>query len=244
MDQPIAVIIPVCGQPALTSALLEDIEPELDLVEVLIVDNGGDYQPDGAERVVQTPRNLGWTLGCNLGLELAAELSSRAFVLLNNDTRLSPGFFAGMLTAWEETGAALLGPIYDDVWPTQHADFRGPARDYSPRREHRSVGFIDGTCMFIPRATYEMIGRLDEEHFGRFGWGAEFDYSIRVRASGGTIQVTELAYLNHVRQGTARVLYPDYEGLAGSEMNDGMQRKWGSDWHRLIQEPGVSPYPL
>jgi GT2 family glycosyltransferase len=233
--KPIGVVIPVFGQPQLTAALLEDVERERDLVDTFIVDNGNDYDAThDVARVIRPAANLGWAGGCNAGLEAVFAAGHELCVFLNNDTRLSPGFFRGMLDAQERTSAGLVAPVFNDVWPQHSVAHTGPAGEYRPRGVHRAVEFVDGTCMAVPRRTYLRVGVLDAAQFGRFGWGAELDYSVRVRSAGMTVCVTELSFLTHIRQATARIMCDDYGTLAGAEMDAGMREKWGADWARLL----------
>jgi len=234
----LALVIPVFGRDDLTAALLADVEHESDLVDVLVVDNKGDYAPRGFERVLQPGHNLGWLRACNLALTRVERGTWGAGVLLNNDTRLSPGFFAGLLSAWSETGAGLVGPVYNDVWPTQRVEYTGPAACYVPRRLHRRVPFLDGTCMLIPREVLRRVGGLDQR-FARHGWGADFDLALRVRSEGLDVVVTRLAYLTHLRGATARLVDPCWESFAGTEMNDGMLSKWGATWHSQLEATWV-----
>ena len=230
----LAVVIPVLGQAHLTRTLLGDIERERGFVDVIIVDNGTDYTPVRDERVLSPGRNTGWLGGCNLGMEEAFGRHYRAVVLLNNDVRLSPGFFRGLARGWAETDAGIIGPAYDDVWPTQHVDYKGPAVQYEPRAVHRGIPFLDGTCILIPADIHRKLGPLDAQHFGQYGWGADFDYALRVREMGSTVCVTELAYLTHMRQATAKTLHRTWELEAQLEMRRGMAQKWGDTWPSLL----------
>lgn len=233
--RPIAVVIPVYGRDDLTHGVLEDVAQE-PWAEPVVVDNRGDYVPVGGERVLRPGRNLGWAGGCNLALEQLRDEAHDAYVLLNNDTRLSRGFFAGLGQASEQTGAALLGPVYDGVWPYQHVDHDGPADSYSPFLAARTVPFLDGTCLFVPRRTIEEVGLLDAETFRRHGWGVDFDYALRVRRSGGELWVTELAFLHHDGNGTADFASDRGWRLdAWNEMVVGMRRKWGQAWPRRLR---------
>ena len=240
--KPIAVVIPVLGRPELTEALLGDVRAEDDLVEVLVVDNGGDYLATGAETVLRPGRNLGWSGGGNHGLAHAAAAGHELLVLLNNDTRLSPGFFAGLREAWRETGAGLLAPVFNDVWPQHVTEHAGPAAAFQPVARHRDAAFLDGTCLAIPRLTYHRQGGLDAARFGGFGWGAEVDYSVRVRRAGLALCITERAFLTHLRHATARAVSPDCERIASKEMDLGMRAKWGANWTKLL-DTSTRPLP-
>lgn len=235
--KPITVAIPTYRRQDLTHVLLDDIAKEHNIVDVVIVDNAGDYTPRADERVLRPGTNLGWAGGCNLALADPAAGSSAAIVLLNNDTRLSPHFFAGLLDAHAATGAALLGPLYDNGWEHQLAPAPSPAADYQPECRHRQVPFLDGTCLFIPRPTRRAIGSLDTAAWPRFGWGCDKDYALRARLAQGRVVVTAQAYLNHLGRQTADVLYPpDWIDQAHRENANGMKLRWGLHWKRRLYE--------
>jgi hypothetical protein len=124
--------------------------------------------------------------------------------------------------------------VFNDVWPQHSTDFQGQPCDYEPRSRHRDVAFVDGTCMAFPASTYELVGGLDAAGFGQFGWGAELDYSLRVRRAGLAVCVTELSFLTHIRQATGRLVCDEYQGVAGAEMDASMRRKWGEEWHGFV----------
>jgi UDP:flavonoid glycosyltransferase YjiC (YdhE family)/SAM-dependent methyltransferase len=236
LDERTAVVIPVLGRPDLVYALLRDIAREPDASPV-IVDNGGDYEPLGTERVLHPGENLGWAGGCNFALRELADADYDAFVLLNSDTRLGPDFFAGLWQAWRVTQAWILGPVYDGVWPCQRVKHDDIAATYRPRPVHRPVLFLDGTCLFLPRVTVAAIGLLDANSFPRHGWGVDFDYALRTRRAGGTICATELSYLHHEGGGTASLQAEGWKLRAWEEMVCGMRRKWGQAWPNLLRMP-------
>jgi hypothetical protein len=235
------LVVPTFGRSDELESLLGDVDRERELVDILVVDNAGAHVPLAGEDVVRAGVNGGWLESCNLGLGHARARGSRAAVLLNDDTRLSAGFFAGLVRAWEETRAGLVAPAYDDFWPHQRVAFSGPAAEYVPSAAHRRVPFVDGTCMFVPMTVYRAVGPLDRGHFGRHGWGADVDYALRVRLAGLGVYMTELAYLNHRRGTTARSLDPAWEPKAHAEMGEGMRAKWGDDWESLIAPEATGP---
>ena len=237
-ERDIRAVVPVYAQHHLTAALLDDVAREA--IDVSIVDNEGGYEPFGSETVLRPGTNLGWAGGCNYGMARAFEEGCELCVLLNNDTRLSRGFFAGLNQAWIDSRAGLVAPVFNDVWPQHYVAHQGSAEEYVPAVATRAVGFVDGTCMAVPRSTYRAVGALDADRFGHFGWGAEMDYSLRVRGAGLAVVVTERSFLTHVRQATGRALCAEYEVQAGADMNAGMTAKWGRDWQRLLDDPHCS----
>ena len=224
------VVIPVYGQHDLTHAVVDDLAREAALVDVAVVDNGGDYSAIGSEDVLRPGSNLGWAAGTNLGTVERRRPEHDGFLWLNNDTRLSTGFVSGLLRCWEETGAGIVGPVYDCQWLHQRLRRAVPVSRYRPRHRHHQAPFIDGTAMF------DTIGLLDAETFAPVGWGAEIDYSLRAREAGLDLMVTRLSYLNHAKSATGRVVFEgglqEYAERGLPVAMDGLERKWGPDWRR------------
>lgn len=232
----ILVVIPVHGGHDMTHALLEDLRREEHLVDVTIVDNGHDYPRCGDETVVRPEENLGWAAGTNFGTTECLSSDHAAVVWMNNDARLAAGFFAGLVRAWEETRAGLIGPLYDCYWTHQRPSRTVAVNAYRPRARHHAAQFVDGTCMFVPCSTLEAISMLDSETFAPVGWGADVDYGLRVRSAGLAVAVTRLAYLHHEKSMTAKRIFAggleEYGSRGDPVMEAGMIKKWGDQWRR------------
>ena len=228
----VAVIIPAYRLVEMTQTAVRDCQRERDVVDVIVIDNKGDYAPVDDERVVRPGENLGWLRATNLGCALADRHGAYlGLVALNNDTRLSPTFFAGLVSASRSTPAAgLIAPCYDDVVSVQSSYYRGAPDSFPAQDCEATVKLIDGTCYLIPTSVYRRVGALDEANFGRRGWGAIEDYCLRVRAMGLEVVVTRRAYLAHSQGRTATATRSNYERYAASEFRRGMRRKWGSSW--------------
>lgn len=237
MKKSIAVIIPVLGHQTFTKSLLEDVTREANLVDVFIIDNKGDYKEINSETIIRNQENIGWLRSCNQGINKVISAGYKAVVLLNNDARLSPGFFKGLTEAHQDTQAPLIGPMYDDVWNHQSVYKKTPASEYKSRRFHSLVPFVDGTRMCIQTKLIQEIGLLDKENFGKYGWAADIDYGLRTRKAGYPVCVTMLSYLNHFRGTTAKALRGNYNQLAEQEMNAGLVNKWGEDWRKKAFSP-------
>jgi GT2 family glycosyltransferase len=233
----VAVIIPVFGRHDLTRMLLGDLAREEESFDIWLVDNQGSF--DGGSVSVEIVRpgvNLGWSRGCNYGVSAAWERGYNAFILLNNDVRLSPAFVNGLLRAAIVTGGDVIGPLYDHNWPHQRGSYRGSAADYIGRPCDFLAPFIDGTCMLIRRSVFERIGFLDERYWPMHGWGCDKDFALRVRGAGGSVWVTERSYLNHLARQTARELSGYSELEAERENDQGMLQKWGDSWCELLYQ--------
>jgi GT2 family glycosyltransferase len=192
------VTIPAFGSNALTHAVLPDVMAESDLVDLLIVDNGGHYEKVADEWVIRPGKNIGWAGASNLGFRTAFHRGYEFAVTLNNDTRLSRDFFAGLLDPRLPDDVGLVAPAYDGWWDVQSSEFAGAVDEYEPLDYFRRVPIVDGTALMMSAAAWEAVGGLDERTFGRFAWGSDIDLSIRVAAAGFGVYVTERSFVHHL----------------------------------------------
>jgi GT2 family glycosyltransferase len=231
----LAVVIPVYGQEHFTNSVLEDLNSERHLCDIWVVDNLGSYKSRYKHVRILRPRmNLKWAGGCNFGIGEAIPFGYDYFLLLNNDTILSPGFISGLLSAAEAVGAEIVGPCYDHNWSHQRSGYLSDARNYVGREVEHKVPFIDGTCMLIRSSVFDRIGFLDDETWPGYEWGCDKDLALRVRGYGGAVWVTRRAYLNHIARGTVRCSFEYSETAAELENDSGMSRKWGVDWREKL----------
>lgn len=242
----LVAVIPAYGKRWLTLDVLRDLDRERRdpavTVRVVVVDNKGDFTlptPAGLAVDVLVPgQNLGWAAGTNAGAQHGAQYEPDAFVLLNNDTRLSLGFLHGLIRAWKVTGAGVIGPRYDRGWPVQLGSCEDDARTWVPADRHGDAPFVDGTCMFVTATLWARLGGLRSAHFGMTGWGADFDLCLRAREAGERVVVTDAAFLNHFRGTTAEEVHGDldaYDRLGNEESERGMADLWGTRWRARLQ---------
>jgi GT2 family glycosyltransferase len=234
----VAIVIPVFGRDDLTRTLLADLTRDnFSSVDIFLVDNKGDFRAKGTTMEILRPGvNLGWSGGCNFGVSIASRRGYGAFLLLNNDVRLSRSFVEGLLGAMAATHGDVIGPLYDHNWPHQRGAYVGDAGGYVGHAHERSAPFVDGTCMLIRHEVFERVGFLDEQYWPRFGWGCDKDFALRVRSAGRSIWVTERCYLNHLARQTA-MEFAGYSELEAEHENDqGMLDKWGPTWRELLYD--------
>ena len=232
-DQRALVVIPVYGHDDLTHAVLGDLRRERHRADVVVVDNRGDYPAVGDEVVLRPGQNLGWAAGTNLGTREHLGTDHAGVVWLNNDTRLSRDFVAGLLETAARTGAGIVGPQYDCFWLHQRPIRATSVERFRARNRHVPAPFVDGTCMFVSKATIDSIGVLDDETFGPIGWGADFDYCFRCREDGRGVVISGLSYLHHEKSVTATTLFAGLDGYASEgypAFVEGLEAKWGPDW--------------
>ncbi len=212
-------IVPVYGKEQLTYQMVQQTFREP--VDVIVVDNRGDYQPILHEIVLRPGSNLGWLGGTNYGWTYALARDWDRFVLINNDVKLSQGFYAGLVDAVEETNAGIIGPYYNGNFPFQRppGDTCPFASEYRPEKRYQRVGCCDGTAMLVTRKVVSRVGILDPTFTPRYGYGGAVNYCIRAKRHGFSIYLTEAAYCEHLAHETAtEVVGENYDTLAKEEL--------------------------
>ncbi len=167
--------------------------------EVIVVDN---QSADGSAdfvaahypqvRLIRNDRNLGFSGGNNVGLQAA---EGDIFVLLNQDTKVQPGWLSALATTLEDPTIGIAGCklLYPDG-TIQHAggrivNARGAAEHigrHEPDRgqydQLRDVDYVTGAAMALTRATWQRIGPLDEGFFPAYY--EDTDWCYRARGAG------------------------------------------------------------
>ena len=162
-------------------------------------------------RLHRNPSNRGFAASVNEGFRSA---SGDLILLLNSDTRLTPGAVAslvGVLAAAPD--AAMVGPVSNRAFDAdlQQVDGFTPLRDFSVSelaRIDRFAGdirakgegvaesaYLMGFCILLRREVYERAGPLDES-FG-LGYFEEVDYCLRIREMGCRILVDRSTFVFH-----------------------------------------------
>ena len=194
------IIVSLNGGPVIARALNHVLASDYEDFEVIVVDNGS--TDDLAQvvrtqfprvRLIQSPVNLGFAGGNNLGLRA---VQGDILVLLNDDTEVRPGW----LSAWARVAArnprwGILGCklLYPDGQTVQHAggivhpngltDHIGHAqRDDGRFDQLLECSYVTGAAMAIRREVYEILGGLDEGYFPIYF--EETDYCRQARRIG------------------------------------------------------------
>jgi GT2 family glycosyltransferase len=226
------VVIPAYGLQAMTHQCIGFLVEEP--VDLLVIDNKGDYVPTSRESVLRPGHNTGWLGACNLGLTQAFEQGAyRHAVLLNNDVLLSQGFTEGLSqVAREVEGAGLVGPMANVMVPSGQKLFLDSPRDFTPEPTHFETLFLHGCCLLVTRALHQRIGGLDPA-YQPFGWGADVDYAYCARTAGFKVVVSKRSYLTHLYERTVLdmgVSSTDYRTQAKHHARDVFRKKYGMEW--------------
>lgn len=156
-------------------------------------------------RWLRQERNRGFVATANRG----AALTGGDIVLLNSDTRTTPGWLEALsrclasdpriasATPWSNNGEIVSLPRFCvDNPPPADPDrvataLAGLSFDAYPELP-TAVGF----CMAVSRAAIETLGLFDEQTFGR-GYGEENDFSLRAAGAGWRNVLCPDAYVVH-----------------------------------------------
>lgn len=231
----------------------------------MVVDNGDESalmaqvkQHFPTVDIVRSEHNVGFAAGMNIGLRLALERGFETAWILNNDTLVRPEALNSLSeAALHHSGNHLFSPlILDGQGGTWFAGGRINWRRM--RTEHRHVAptslapfrteFLTGCALFVPRATLERIGLLDERYFLYY---EDADYSTRVLAKAGELWVVPQAVVVHhevsetnpeklywlVRSGTTFFL-SHTQGLAHFWILGYLKLRRAKNWLRRIFSPG------
>ncbi len=249
-DGGVLVAIPAFGLPRLTDQVLADLlrDPLPTRTRIVVVDNGGDYEPAVADDRVELYRpgsNLRWIGATNWALRTGLDEGRGVVAVLNNDTRLSRHFLTGLTEPFcgsDSGDVALVAACYDDFWLHQRASaIPERAEDYEPNDHEREVGFCDGTALAFSVPRIAEIGVLDVDTFPEHGYGADIDLALRAHDAGLRCLVTERAFVAHLRRQTMTHI-----GRTGeqnrAEILTGLNAKWGDSWRaRVGLGPGSFP---
>lgn len=210
-----SIIIPVWNGheflPTCLDALLGQGYADM---EIIAVDNAS--TDDSAHLIaenypqvhlISNDRNAGFAGGCNLGI---AASQGDIVVLLNQDTRVLPGWLSALLDGFRDApavGVAGCKILYPDGTTLQHAGgwiewplgqahhFGSMERDVGQWDTSRDVGYVTGASLAFRRRVIADIGLLDEGFWP--GYFEDADFCFRARSAGYRVRYIPQAVLLH-----------------------------------------------
>lgn len=177
-------------------------------------------------------------------------------VFIDNDVDVSPGWFAWLERCALETGAAVVAPttllaergrsFVHQVGGEAHVEEHDGQRIFRTTQWHGESVPGDGGaerqeteeaefhCMLVDSAWFRRVGGLDEEFLSLFDHS---DFSMRVRAAGGTVWAEPRSVVSYGRPAFIAQSERDYYVL-----------RWSDEWnhrseHRLQEVWGVDDFP-
>jgi GT2 family glycosyltransferase len=234
----VSIIIPVFNKLPLTQDCLKSIRRNECPVrfEIVVVDNGSTdgsrewlarEEGDGHLRAINSPENLGFARGCNLG---ATQARGRYLLFLNNDMEVTPGWLEPLVSTLDNdpdvavVGARLL--FADDTIQHggvalvrfnrgsgthiggMHLSYRKPA-EHQGARNAQVMQVVTGACLLIRPEVFASVGGFDE----RF-WNGNEDVDL-------CLKVGELGW-KVVYRGESVVYH--YESQSGPERFSQIER--------------------
>lgn len=206
-------------------------------LELIVVDNAS--TDDSAAvvrrdfpqvRVVQSPANIGFAAGNNLGVRAA---TGRYVLLLNTDAFLQPGALPALVTLMDAqpraglAGARLLNrdgsfQASHTPFPTVSREFlilsglgrllfgahfpsRGPDRADGPK----AVDYVEGACLLCRPEAYGQVGGLDA---GFFMYAEEVDLCMALKRAGWSVWYHPEAEVVHLGGASSSERKPEREG--------------------------------
>ncbi|MDR7252133.1 N-acetylglucosaminyl-diphospho-decaprenol L-rhamnosyltransferase [Nocardioides sp. BE266] len=203
----VSVVIPHYGDPAPVTALVAQLHDEPGVAEIVVVDDCSPAplpQVSGA-RVVRRDTNGGFGSAVNTGV---AATGCELVLILNSDVSIERGFVRRLVDAAAPWQPALAGPAVQTGGAVEHTARRFPRPRYQAlerirvlARFHRSewwlrgigqdlrvragadrtVDWIAGVCLLVPRASFDLVGGFDERFFM---YAEEVDLQQRLALAG------------------------------------------------------------
>ncbi|MFN8455265.1 MAG: glycosyltransferase [Anaerolineae bacterium] len=222
--------------------------------ELILVDNGStdgtldflrDYQATHQNvRLIANVENLGFAAGNNQGLAIA---TGDYLLLLNNDTIVTEGWLARMLSVFERyPEVGLVGPMSNHVAGPQLAPeaayqtleaMQQFAATWADRHGGQTAEFfrLVGFCLLARRAVIARIGGLDE----RFGKGnfEDDDFCLRAALAGFKARMAQDVFIHHTGGQTFKDIGLDY--------GQSLEQNWAifkAKWHLPAHLPYGTNY--
>ncbi len=212
---------------SLSRCLSSVLATKYEKLEIIVIDNHSSDKSvstvsafrDSRITLIKNFKNLGFPKAVNQGLEAAA---GDFFLLLNPDARIPKDFFQEVLQFLRAHPKTLLvGPkLADPDGTPQGSVFPEPSltraigefwfgksgltAKFTPSGQSPVlVNAVSGACMFFPRKTLNLVGRLTESVFMYY---EDLDFCRRIRQKGGEIYfLPEVVVIHEHGQSSAQI---------------------------------------
>ena len=257
-----SVVIPFFGKAAYTAACaLSVLQESWASPEIVLIDDGSPHSTTvdrilaslpGPVRIVRAGFNRGYTAGVNAGVRAA---SHDRVVILNNDTRVTPGWDAPLLEALTDPTVFACGPLSNaasyqsvphlkqgDAWavndlPPGVTPLRlGEALRNAFSGRLLTLPILNGFCYAVRRSQFLELGGLDEQAFPH-GYGEEVDLMLRARDAGLRSLVTPDSFVYHYKS----ITFAGQRAELSKAGNLIVQQRWGAALQDAVHEMDEDP---
>jgi GT2 family glycosyltransferase/predicted SAM-dependent methyltransferase/predicted O-methyltransferase YrrM len=197
-------------------------------------------------RLIENKENLGFAAGNNQGL---AEANGDYLLLLNNDTVVTEGWLARMLSVFNRyLEVGIVGPVSNYVSGPQQVkggsyqnleEMQCFAKQWSAEHQEQTMEFqrVVGFCLLAKREVIDRIGGLDEQ----FGSGnfEDDDFCLRAAVAGYKARIAQDAFIHHTGSQTFKA--------AGINYQKSLEHNWEifkTKWKLPQNLPYGAPYNL
>lgn len=241
----VSVIVVSYNNLELTQACLASINEhsQYDNLEIIVVDNASsDGTPEFLEswaamnnnrKLILNNDNRGFAAANNQGLNMA---TGSFFVLLNNDTYVTPGWIRTLLGHLKrDKSIGLIGPVTNnigneakiDIHYTDMGEMLAKSAVYTRRHigqlyPLRTAAFF---CVMMGRETFTRVGMLDEA-FG-LGFFEDDDYCRRIEQLGLQVVCADDVFIHHQLSASFDQLKQQDRQKLFEENKKTYEAKWG-----------------
>lgn len=219
MEQPsVSIIVVNYNGTEDTLECLESIQNvDYQNYRIILIDNASRYFPEDRikERfpetiLIRNHKNLGFTGGNNVGLEMTYKLGSEYVFFLNNDTIVSTNILSELVSFMREhKEVGLLGPIsffYDDPKSIEFAGGRINRNTGLITKFYRDMAieavkekviycnFIQGSALFMRADTMKKVGGFNDIYFLT---SEESELCIRISDMGYKMAILTTCFIMH-----------------------------------------------
>ncbi len=158
--------------------------------------------------LIESPVNLGFGGGCNLGIARARDAGMRFVWLLNNDARPEPGALSALLEAAraDPTLGAVGSMMHETADPELVEGYNGGVVNFYTGQGRRSrnaqeIQFLSGASLLLRLDALALIGDFDDRFF--LYW-EDADLCFRLRAAGWRLAIAENSHVRHAVASSTR----------------------------------------
>lgn len=215
--RPVDLVIPSYRDAARVRTLVRSIRKTVPdgMARVIVADDcsGPEHlaalrQIGGIDLVVESERNAGFAANVNNGLRSSD--GDRDVVVLNSDVEALPGWLQALqYAAYRDDGIGVVGAQL--LYPDGKIQFGGTIRnrdqpqwfdhryrfkpgDWGPAAQTSPALAVTGACMYIRRATIDLVGLFDEAYPMAY---EDVDYCLRAWQAGLQVRYFPIARLVH-----------------------------------------------